>query len=182
VSLALTGAPADGAPCLWDSAELSASAERAPEMRVLWCRAGYELFSPKRFVVSANYRAVEGGFQIIARDGRTVYEQPLKEGARMQGARGSDWGRYFYRGAFTGFEQEGDFRIRVTLGDQTVETPPVTVALTTCGTRGAKAVEGLSAFFDGAGAGPLWTGRARTTRRPSAILARCVDGGAVAHP
>jgi len=177
VSLALTGAPADGAPCLWDSAELSASAERAPEMRVLWCRAGYELFSPKRFVVSANYRAVEGGFQIIDRDGRTVYEQPLKEGARMQGARGSDWGRYFYRGAFTGFEQEGDFRIRVTLGDQTVETPPVTVAFDHLWhTAVPKAVDGLSAFFDGAGAGPLWTGPGADDAETLALLAEAWTG------
>lgn len=177
VSLALAGAPAEGAPCLWDAAELAASAERAPEMRVLWCRAGYELYAPKRFVVSANFRSGEGGFKVLDRDGRTVYEQPLKEGARMQGARGSDWGRHYYRGAFSGFDQEGEFRLRVTLGDQTVETPPVTLAFDHLWhTALPKAVDGLSAFFDAPGAGPLWTGPGAEDGEILALLAEAWTG------
>ncbi|NLV39774.1 MAG: hypothetical protein GXY15_00895, partial [Candidatus Hydrogenedentes bacterium] len=177
VSLALAGAPAEGAPCLWDAAELAASAERAPEMRVLWCRAGYELYAPKRLVVSANFRSPEGGFKILDQNGRTVYEQPLEVEARMQGARGSDWGRHFYRGAFTGFDQEGDFRIRVTLGDQTVETPPVTLAFDHLWhTALPKAVDGLSAFFDGPGAGPLWTGPGAEDAEILALLAEAWTG------
>lgn len=94
-----------------DEVNLTLSIEDVKRVEILINQVGYDLVSPKKFVVATNFKPGEVEGAILAPDNNKVATVTFAEPKRVVGWNESDWGRWFLRGDFTPFDQEGVYRI-----------------------------------------------------------------------
>lgn len=102
---------------------LSGTFQEHRRIDVFCNKIGYDQIGPKSFVVRSNFAAQKAFFTLNDIVGEEVLQKELGAATRIQGANGTEWEGFYYRGDFYSYEEEGVFSLTVTLDDQ----PPVTV-------------------------------------------------------
>ncbi|MCX8064201.1 MAG: glycoside hydrolase family 9 protein [Candidatus Hydrogenedentes bacterium] len=96
-----------------DEVNIVMSVEQVKEVEVFVNQVGYDLACPKRFVVATNFKPQKVVGAVINSDNNEVAKVAFSEPKRVRGKKESDWGKWFIRGDFTGFDQEGLYKICV---------------------------------------------------------------------
>jgi endoglucanase len=99
----------------FDGIEITGSFDEPRTVRPLVNQVGYDLGSPKTFVVQSNWKGERAEFVLLREDGVEAFHGTLEPKGRIQGHFGQDWGFEYWQGDFSAFEEAGRYRIRVTM-------------------------------------------------------------------
>lgn len=121
--LALVLVTQSGGPVWWDEARVTGYFQRTPRVRIYVNQVGYEIMAPKKFTVAANFDPEKKTCLLVDAKGSPVQEVKLGEGKRIESVSGGDWGEWYWRGDFTGYDSPGGYRFRVTMDAHTAESP-----------------------------------------------------------
>ncbi len=125
--LFLTISPAGNTPFRCATIRLSGTFSEKRAVSLFCNRIGYDQMGTKRFTAYSNFFARTATFVVSDVTGVPVYNGELTTAARIQGADGKEWDGYYYRGNFSGLEQEGEFTITISLDDQAPVSVPIRI-------------------------------------------------------
>ena len=114
----------NGSESYWQHAELVGTILEPATVSVLVNQAGYDIGSPKHFVVQSNLDTKDAGFDLVDQSGKSVLKGALQNRGRMVGRYDSDWGYFYYSGTFDDFDIPGRYRLCVQLGGRTADSWP----------------------------------------------------------
>ena len=118
--MVLVSAP--GAPTNWDEVQATAQRMTVPYVEIYGNQLGYELKAPKRFTAASTFSAPQAKFRVINEHGNEVYAGNTEPPARILGAGAADWGKYFWRGDFTAFDEPGKYKIQIEIDGNIAQT------------------------------------------------------------
>lgn len=90
-------------------------------VEVLVNQVGYDIGSPKTFIVQSNAEANQAVFELMHRNA-VVFLGELDHRGRIQGAFGQDWDNIYWRGDFSEIDEPGTYHLRVTVGETQAES------------------------------------------------------------
>ena len=96
-------------------------------IRVFVNQLGYELGGPMTAVVAANFlpsRSAELEVQLVTTNGLTLWKKSVPCGGRIESGTTNDWGWYFWRANFSGFQRAGGYRVTAQAAGARGESPP----------------------------------------------------------
>lgn len=96
-------------------ADPQASAEHmgVPYVEVFCNLVGYEVRAPKFFTAAATFPTGAATFRLLNEQGSAVYESGMGAPTKIMGIDGADWGKYYWRGDFTTFDEPGKYRVEI---------------------------------------------------------------------
>jgi len=97
----------------WDEVVLTAIVEQTQSVEIFVNQVGYDLLCPKSFIVATNFVPDDMEAYILDSSENQLQKISLSNPSRIIGAYKSDWGKWFYRGDFTDFNDEGTYKIGV---------------------------------------------------------------------
>jgi len=109
---------------LWKNVRIDGTLLEPVTITVLVNQVGYDIGSPKHFVVQSNLNARQADFELVDESGRVVRQSSLQNRGRIAGRYGQDWGSVYYEGKLTNYDQPGKYRIRALLDGTTSESWP----------------------------------------------------------
>lgn len=121
MAMILETAPSETA--WWDQAQITGNFARVPQARVFVNQVGYDVGGPKHFTAWSNFTARDATFSILDKAGGTVHSGRFGVGDRIHGAFGRDWEGYYWQGDFSLYDEEGSFRIQVSMDGATAVSP-----------------------------------------------------------
>jgi hypothetical protein len=125
VQILLAVAPADNAAFRCASIRLSGTFSEKRVVSLFCNRIGYDQMGTKRFTAYSNFSARTATFVVSDVTGVPVYNGELTTATRIQGADGTEWDGYYYRGDFSALEKEGEYTITITLDDEAPVSVPI---------------------------------------------------------
>ncbi len=108
----------------WDEAHFTGVVEQAKTVDIFVNQVGYDLLYPKTCVLATNFKPEEMKSYLLGDSDREVIEIKFDDAMRIFGAHKSDWGKWFYRGDFTDWNEEGSYRIVVIIDKKKYYSPP----------------------------------------------------------
>jgi len=117
-----------GSQVRFDEASILGYSETLRLVQPLVNQVGYDTGAPKLFTVQSNFLADNATFELLNDQGGVVFHGNLESKGRIIGKYNSDWGYNYWRGDFSDFNAPGQYRIRVTVDNQTEMSWPFQVA------------------------------------------------------
>ncbi|MGI6138123.1 MAG: cellulase N-terminal Ig-like domain-containing protein [Candidatus Hydrogenedentales bacterium] len=111
----------------WKSLRLSGLFHYVPEIKLFYNRVGYEEEGPKRFTVWSNFQATETKFVLKDMIDTVVFQSSLGDATRIVGIDGSAWTGFYYQGNFSDYEEEGSYRLEISIDDFDVLEAPIEI-------------------------------------------------------
>ncbi len=107
----------------WDEGNFTGVIEQQKTVDILVNQVGYDLLCPKVCVIATNFKPEKITGYLLNSDDQEVKEISFGEPSRIIGAYQSDWGKWFYRGDFSDYNEEGTYRIVIILGEKRYYSP-----------------------------------------------------------
>lgn len=107
----------------WDEANFTGVIEQPKTVDIFVNQVGYDLLYPKTCILATNFKPEKITSYLLGESDREVKEIYFGEPARIIGAHQSDWGKWFYRGDFSDYNEEGTYRIMVNIGEKQYYSP-----------------------------------------------------------
>lgn len=120
-------AVARGGTVWFDDFDLVRLRPKEPRIRVFVNQVGYDLGGPKTAVVAANFLPAAGAeleVQLVTTRGLSLWKQLVPCGGRIESGTTNDWGWYFWRADFSGFQRAGEYRVTAQAAGARGESPP----------------------------------------------------------
>lgn len=113
-----------GGTVWWDEANFTGVVEQTKTVDIFVNQVGYDLLYPKTCILATNFKPEEIKSYLLSDSDREVIEIKFGDAMRIFGAHKSDWGKWFYRGDFTDWNEEGSYRIVVIIDKKRYYSPP----------------------------------------------------------
>ncbi|HOV33441.1 MAG TPA: cellulase N-terminal Ig-like domain-containing protein [Candidatus Hydrogenedens sp.] len=107
----------------WDEANFTGIVEQPKLVEIFVNQVGYDLLYPKACILVANFKPEEIKAYLLDNSDNEVKTIAFREPKRIFGAHKSDWGKWYYRGNFTDYDVEGNYRITVLVDGKRYYSP-----------------------------------------------------------
>jgi len=107
----------------WDEANFTGVIEQPKTVDIFVNQVGYDLLYPKTCILATNFKPEKITSYLLGESDLEVREIYFGEPSRIIGANKSDWGKWFYRADFSDYNEEGNYRIMVNIGEKRYYSP-----------------------------------------------------------
>jgi len=107
----------------WDEANFTGVIEQSKTVDIFVNQVGYDLLYPKTCILATNFKPEKITSYLLGESDREVKEIHFGEPSRIIGIRKSDWGKWFYRADFSDYNEEGNYRIMVSIDEKQYYSP-----------------------------------------------------------
>ncbi|MGC8844611.1 MAG: hypothetical protein ACP5QY_02055 [Candidatus Hydrogenedens sp.] len=107
----------------WDEANFTGIIEKPKTIDIFVNQVGYDLLYPKTCILATNFKPEGLTSYLLGDSDREIREIHFGEPSRIVGIHKSDWGKWFCRADFSDYNEEGNYRIVVIIGEKRYYSP-----------------------------------------------------------